>query len=40
MLFGRVEYGNLFNPYWQARLGSVTAAQRAAAQALQGLSLP
>jgi hypothetical protein len=39
-LFGREEYGNLFNPYWQARLAPVTAAQRAAAQALQGLTLP
>jgi hypothetical protein len=39
-LLGREEYGNLFNPYWQTRLAPVTAAQRAAAQALQGLTLP
>ena len=38
---GKTELGSLFNPYWQARLAPVTAAQRAAAQARQGgLLLP
>lgn len=38
---GRTELGSLFNPYWQARLAPVSAAQRAAAQARQGsLLLP
>jgi hypothetical protein len=39
-LFSREEYGNLFNPYWQARLAPISAAQRALAQARQGLALP
>lgn len=33
---GKAELGSLFNPYWQARLAPVTAAQRAKAQARQG----
>ena len=37
---GREEYGSLFNPYWQVRLVPVTAAQRLAAQTLQGKALP
>jgi hypothetical protein len=38
---GKTELGSLFNPYWQARLAPITAAQRAAAQARQGgLLLP
>jgi hypothetical protein len=39
-LSGREEYGSLFNPYWQARLVPVSAAQRALAQLKQGLALP
>jgi hypothetical protein len=39
-LYGREEYGSLFNPYWQVRLAPVTATQRALAQLRQGLSLP
>ena len=39
-LYGREEYGSLFNPYWQARLAPVSAGQRALAQLRQGLALP
>lgn len=33
---GKAEKGSLFNPYWQAHLVPVSAAERAAAQLLQG----
>lgn len=33
---GRTELGSLFNPYWQARLAPITAAERAMAQLRQG----
>ena len=33
---GRIERGSLFNPYWQARLAPVSAAERAQAQLRQG----
>ncbi len=39
-LFGKEEYGNLFNPYWQVRLAPVSAASRALAQGLQGRITP
>jgi hypothetical protein len=39
-LFGKEEYGSLFNPYWQVRIAPVSAVQRTLAQLKQGLVLP
>jgi hypothetical protein len=39
-IHAKEEVGSLFNPYWQARLVPVTAAERALAQFTQELSLP
>ena len=39
-LYGKEEYGSLFNPYWQVRLAPVSAATRALAQGLQGRLIP
>lgn len=39
-LFGKHEYGSLFNPYWQVRLAPISAATRALAQGLQGRLTP
>ena len=39
-LFGKEEYGNLFNPYWQVRIAPVTLAHRTLAYLRQGLTLP
>lgn len=38
--FDKEETGSLFNPYWQARLAPVPAAERVLAQLRQGLQLP
>lgn len=37
---GKAEKGSLFNPYWQVRLVSVSAAERNLAQLKQGRALP
>lgn len=39
-LFHKEEYGSLFNPYWQVRLVAPTAADRALANAKQGMVVP